>query len=219
MRFFQEHCKVILTLFLMTIPFAGLAGIRDDRSSQIQLMATNFGNGVSLGMNFSDHIFVGAEYFSIELTGDGEDTANQEEYDADFANLQLNVRYYPFESSGFYAQAGYVQRNWKFVVTGTGEVGDSAQTADYKLTVEWPSTGANLGLGFNWMADFGLSGGLFLGAITGGKPTAKGEISNESGVINQNDVDKEVDEMYEREKLDERFSTIPLIAFYLGFNF
>ncbi len=213
---FKNVNIIALLLILITIPLSGIAGIRDDRSPQIQLMATTFGTGASMGLNLSDHFYLGAEYYAIALTAKG---ANEEDINGDFATGQLLLRVHPFESSGFYLQAGLVQRNWKFELTHRDTIGSSTETADFKLTMEWPVSATNYAIGFNWVSDFGLSGGLSLGAITGEKPELSGKIENITGPITQEEIDEEVDELYRSEKIDERFSTVLVIGLYLGYNF
>lgn len=206
-----------LLMLLLTLPFVAFAGIRDTRSSQIQLLGSNFGSGLSLGYHFGDMLFLGAEYFSITLESEGENTANEETVKGDFSTTNLHLRFFPFEGSGFYLQGGLISRVWKITVTGTDVIGDSGQSATYELEAKWPSTAINYSLGFNWIADFGLSAGINLGVITGDDPELKGKVDDPS--ISQADVDKEVDEIEEEEKFGETYSTLPIVGLYLGFSF
>lgn len=210
----------LLAIFLVVclMPALGFAGIRSQRPSQVQLESTIvLGSGVALSYNLGDHLLIGADYYAASYEGEGENTDNNETVKADFSTSELFVRYYLFENSGFYLSGASVFRNWKITVTGSDYIGDSGQIANYELTAEWPTTGFGYGLGFNWIADFGLSGGLYLGVLTGGNPELKGKVDN--NLISQADVDKEVDEIEKEEEFGDRYNTISVIRFSIGYNF
>ena len=209
--------KIAIMMLVVGFPFLTFAGIRNKRPIQAQLMgALILGNGVSVGYNLNDHLFLGGEYFSMKLTSKNED--DNDEINIAFSTTQLNARYHLFENSAFYLQAGLAQRNWKVEANGTGDIGLSGVTADYTWTFEWPKTAFSYGLGFNWIADFGLSGGFYLGMLSGSKPTLKGKINHAAGFILQPEIDREINEYYKKNNLD-RFSSIPVIAGYIGYNF
>ena len=199
------------------IPLNGSAGIRSERPSQIQFIARNLGSGASLAYNLGDHILFGANYFATSAEHEGEDTDNNETVNFEFATSELFLRYYLMEDSGFYISGASVFRHWKITVTGTDEIGDSGEVAEYKLTAEWPTTAFSYGLGYQWIMDFGLSLGAYMGMISGGEPELKGEVDDDS--ISQSDVDKEVDEIEEEENFGEKYANVFIAGFSLGFNF
>ena len=215
--FSKKIQSFILFLIVVCLPFSVFAGIRSDRPGQLQYMTTTLGSGLSLGYNLGDHLLFGANYFGITLEGDGDNTANNETAKAEFSTTELMLRYYLFEGSGFYLKGAAVMRNWKFTVTGSDFIGDSGTIANYEMIAEWPTTGVSYGLGFNWIADFGLSGGIYLGMISGGEPELRGKVDN--GAILQEDVDKEIAEIEEEEKFGEKYSNVPIIGAHIGFNF
>jgi hypothetical protein len=208
----------LVLLLAISLPALGHAGIRSERPSQVQIETTlALGSGVALSYNLGDHLLIGANYYAASYEGEGENTDKDETYKADFSTSELYLRYYLFENSSFYFSGASVFRNWKITVTGSDYIGDSGQTANYELTAEWPTAGFAYGLGFNWIADFGLSGGLYLGVLTGGNPELKGKVDND--LISQADVDKEVDEIEKEEKFGDRYNTVSIIRLSIGYNF
>lgn len=215
-----NHLRVLgLLLVGLLIPSLGFAGIRDDRSSEIQVFYTLIlGPGVALAYNLGDHLAVGGAFYAATLEGEGETEENDETYKAEFSTSELFVRIYPFEGAGFYVSAASVFRNWEITLEGTEtDIGGSGQPGDYTVTAEWPDTGVAYGLGYNWIADFGLSWGLYLGALSGGDPELKGE-TDVAGVT-QDDIDRQVKEVEEEENFGERFNTVAVVRLSIGFNF
>ena len=215
-----NHFRIFGILLIgLLLPTLGFAGIRDDRSSEIQAIYTLIlGPGVSIAYNFGDHLAVGGAFYAASFEGEGEAEENDETYKADFSTSELFVRIYPFEGAGFYVSAASVFRNWEISVEGTEtDIGGSGFGGDYTVTAEWPNTGVAYGLGYNWIADFGLSWGLFLGALSGGDPELKGE-TDVAGVT-QDDIDKQVEEVEEEEKFGEKYNTVALVRLSIGFNF
>lgn len=206
-----------LVVMLFILPCMAFAEIRSERPTQIQLVGANLGGGVQLGYNLGDHFLVGADYIVLNTEGEGEETENNETYKINFATSGLYLRYYPFSAAGFYVSAASIFRTWKITVEGNDEIGDSGERADYELTAEWPQGAVRYGLGFNGTASFGLSGGIFLGMISGGEPTLKGKV--DSDLISQEDVDKEIDEIEKEEKFGEKYSNVAYIALSIGYNF
>lgn len=212
------HKIISILLVIAALPFLTFAGTRSDRPSQVQLMATALGSGVSLGYNLGNHFLFGANYYGITAEEPTGVTENKETAKFEFSTTELMLRYYPFEDGGFYLQGSSIFRNWMITVSGyDSDFQGSTKATNYELKAEWPSSAISYGLGFNWIADFGLSGGLYIAAITGGEPELRGKVDDPT--ILQSYVDSAVDEMEQREKFGEKYSTIINIGATIGFNF
>ncbi len=208
-------CILIAALIL---PMIGFAGTRDDRSIEILLQGNVLlGSGASVAYNLGDHLTFGVGHYAASFEGDGETEENNETYEADFATSELFIRFYFFENAGLYISGALVSRDWEVAVSGydSTDIG-GGPPGNYTVTATWPNTGTAYGLGYNWTAGFGLTLGGFLGAVTGGEPELKGE--TDSGAT-QDQVDAHVDEVAEEEGFGEKYNTIPIVRFQIGYSF
>ena len=81
--------------------------------------------------------------------------------------------------------------DWRENAAVTGEVGDSGVTARISYKTTFSSTGLLYGLGGNWIADFGLSGGFGFGRIATEPPSVEIEITETPEGQEVSDADNE----------------------------
>ena len=131
------------------------------------------------------------------------------------ANTQLLVlRLSPF-SGAFYLTAGPAFVEWRENAAVTEEVVDSGVTARISYKTTFPSTGLLYALGWNWIADFGLSGGFGFGRIAAEPPSVEIEITEipEGQEVSDADIEKH------RQYLIDANVTITYIVLAIGWNF
>lgn len=198
---------------------ADSGGARTENPFQLQASGSNLGVGGEIGIHLASWFYIGAESYSFHEDGEGEQDDKDVEppkISADFDTAMASVRLSPFSWSGFYFQLGSVSRDWLWTITGKGYLGDdTTNIAEWHAEIEWPITGAYYGVGFNWIADFGLSGGFGGGTIVGGPPKVT-KVEVDHPAVSQDDIDKASDEL---ENDLERFNNIPFAHIRIGFNF
>lgn len=205
---------LISTAFFCLVSMNGFAA--DKKPIQLQLLGTTVGSGFSGGYHFNDIFFAGLDYSSISLESSSTDESGTVTVELDFVTQILLLRASPFSGS-FYLQAGAVMRNWEVKGQGASLIGDSGQSGIVDAKVTFPSPAYNFSLGWNWIAGFGLSGGIGLGIIMGGEPDVELTATAESGPpIPEEEVEKE-----EKEFKDEMaaYKTFPYIVGTIGWNF
>jgi len=213
----MKKSKIMFAFFLITLVYSfstiNAESNRAKKPTEGQAVITNLGAGIHGGHYFLDgRLFVGMDFFSAALSAsEDSDTGGTINMDLSLATTLLDVRYHLFESSGFYLQGGLASRNWK--LEGTSK--DVNGRDEFNITVEWPSIGTLVGIGGNWVADFGLSGGVSLGFLMGGAPTLDGE-DNSAGGVYQAELDSELSQA---EDLFSQYANTPLISAYIGWSF
>ncbi|MGK5091424.1 hypothetical protein WDW89_05315 [Deltaproteobacteria bacterium TL4] len=182
---------------------------------QIQLAATTVGPGLHAGYHINDVIFLGLEATSTSISQSSTDAAGTVEATLDFSTQVVMLRVSPFKGS-FFLQGGVVNRSWTVEASGTSLIGDSGEEGVLAVKVDFPSPAFNVGLGWNWIADFGLSGGLGFGVISGGNPTVDMEAAGVYSVIPDEEIQKEEDDFADSMSA---FATFPYVHINIGWNF
>ncbi|RLA07683.1 MAG: hypothetical protein DRQ51_05280 [Gammaproteobacteria bacterium] len=184
-----------------------------DRPIQLQVMTSTVGTGIHGGYHINDKFYVGLDHTSYDTKIDDDSSNSSVEVKLKFNTNILLARYAPF-GNVFYLQAGLVNRSWDVDAVGTEEIGDSGVVARVDANVSFPSTALNVGVGWNWIAKFGLSGGFGVGIINGGAPEV--DLSVNNNTISDADIKKEEDEF---EDDLSAFSTFPYLHGFIGYNF
>ncbi len=214
---FNNIKALVVLLATLILPTISFAGTRDDRTIEILLQGNLvLGSGASVAYNLGDHLTFGVGHYVASLEGDGETEENNETFEADFSTSELFIRLYFFENAGLYISGAFVSRDWEVAVSGFDDDIAGAGAGNYTITATWPNTGAAYGVGYNWTARFGLTLGGFLGAVTGGDPELKGETDI---AVTQDQLDQQIDEIAEEEEFDEKYNTIPIVRFQIGYSF
>ena len=213
---------LVIALFLTTssLVFAG-GKERGQTPLQIQGMGTYpLGSGVSVGLHLAEVLYIGAESLSgshsDSETVEGDYGTETYDWKIDLKTTLFILRLSPFSGSGFYLQAGSVNRDWKYVLNFKSQIGDSVQVETGSAVVKWPTSGTNTALGWNWIAG-NLSWGFGIGKIEGAAPTVEVTLDNPALQASlQADIDKEEEEINEKLK---QFKSIPYGFLHLGLNF
>ena len=141
-----------------------------ERPYQAQIiLLSSLGSGISLFYNFKNDIWFGID--SQSTSGSVSSTTStgiKSEVNINFSTNYLNARYYLFESMpSFFIQGGLVSRSW------TIELVESREFNNDKLgtyNTKYPGSAINIGFGWNWISDQGISGGIHFINIVGGSP-------------------------------------------------
>ena len=137
---------------------------------QVQIIIlSSLGSGISLYYNFKNDIWFGID--SQSTSGSASSTTStgiKSEVNFNFNTNYLTARYYLIESMpSFFIQGGLVSRSW------TIELVESRASNNDKLgtyNTKYPSSAINIGLGWNWISDQGMSGGIHFIGVIGGSP-------------------------------------------------
>ena len=206
--------KVLLVAVLCSFSIS-TAYAADKKPIQIQLGGNLIGTGLGVGYHVNDVVFIGLDYMTASMESESTDTSGTVKQELDFSTQIFLARISPFSGS-FYFQAGLVSRNWEASATGVSQIGDSSGVGVVTAKATFPSTGYAFGLGWNWIADFGLSGGLGFGLISGGVPEADLSAVATAGTFNQEDLDEE-EKKFQKDM--EVFSSFPYAGITIGWNF
>ena len=124
------------------------------------------------------------------------------------------LRLSPF-SGAFYLTAGPAFLDWTENGAETGELADSEVTARISWKTTFPSSGLLYALGWDGIADFGLSEGFGFGYIAAEPPSVEIEITEipEGQEVNDADIEKH------RQYLIYASRTITYIVLAIGWNF
>jgi hypothetical protein len=205
---------IFLLLVFVFVLNSAYAGERQ-RPIQLQLMNSITGFGFHAGYHLNDKFYFGLENTSISFDSDDDGGADSDvEVKLDFSTSSILARYAPFAGI-FYLQAGIVQRSWDVEAKGSEKIGDSGREAEVKADISFPSNAFSVGVGWNWIAKFGLSGGVGFGLINGGAPTVDSLTVNDN-TISQSDINKEKEEF---EDDLSKFKNFPYVNGFIGFNF
>jgi hypothetical protein len=137
---------------------------------QVQIiLLSSLGSGISLYYNFKNDIWFGIDSQSTSGSASSTfTTGTKSEVNVNFSTNYLNARYYLIESMpSFFIQGGLVSRSW------TIELVESRVSNNDKLgtyNTKYPGSAINIGFGWNWISDQGMSGGIHFINIVGGSP-------------------------------------------------
>ncbi len=157
---------------------------------------------------------------------------------------EVFVSYSPF-SNGFFTKIGLMYRSWKFdgLMTNNGyvlsncrsetlgnvdcpdeeelpsEIADLPDTGEdlANIYIEWPNFATDISLGWNWIGDFGISGGIEAGAWIGSSPQISYELITE--ISDDNIIEDLENEIAKIQKRLDNFAILPHITLSLGYNF
>jgi hypothetical protein len=121
----------------------------------IQAVQTGIGEGISLVYYYSNKISFGfdslnrkEEEAKISVSGEQKRILERE-----LSTTLTYGRYHPFSGS-FYMQFGFVNRDW-LIESQWKTTSDNKNTVKYIAT--YPDSTTNVGIGWNWIMDIGLS--------------------------------------------------------------
>ena len=146
---------------------------------QVQIiLLSSLGSGISLYYNFKNDIWFGIDsqsrsksaYSTSTFVG-GYKTETYSKANANFSTNYLNARYYLFESMpSFFIQGGLVSRSWTIELVESREFNNDRWEPNGKYNSKYPGSAINIGFGWNWISDQGISGGIHFIKIVGGSP-------------------------------------------------
>jgi len=132
------------------------------------ILLSSLGSGISLYYYFKNDIWFGIDSQSTSLSETAISGDRKYEGILDFITNYLNVRYYLIESTpSFFIQGGLVSRSWSMETVET-KVSSNEKIGTYKT--KYPSSALSIGLGWNWISDEGISGGIHFISLNGGNP-------------------------------------------------
>ena len=132
------------------------------------ILLSSLGSGISLYYYFKNDIWFGIDSQSTSLSETAISGDRKYEGILNFSTNYLNVRYYLIESTpSFFIQGGLVSRSWTIETVSTRVSGNN-KIGTYKT--KYPSSALNIGLGWNWISDQGISGGIHFINLVGGSP-------------------------------------------------
>ena len=140
---------------------------------QVQIILfSSLGSGISLYYNFKNDIWFGIDSQSTSASASSTfTTGTKSEVNVNFSTNYLNARYYLFESMpSFFIQGGLVSRSWTIELVESREFNNDRWEPNGKYNSKYPGSAINIGFGWNWISDQGISGGIHFIKIVGGSP-------------------------------------------------
>ena len=146
---------------------------------QVQIILfSSLGSGISLYYNFKNDIWFGIDSQSRSKSASSTSTfvgewktGTNSEANANFSTNYLNARYYLIESMpSFFIQGGLVSRSWTIELVESREFNNDRWEPNGKYNSKYPGSAINIGFGWNWISDQGISGGIHFIKIVGGSP-------------------------------------------------
>ena len=139
---------------------------------QVQIILfSSLGSGISLYYNFKNDIWFGIDSQSTSGSASASSstsTGTKSEVNVNFSTNYLNARYYLIESMpSFFIQGGLVSRSWTIELVES-RVSNNETLGTY--STKYPGSAINMGLGWNWISDQGMSGGIHFIGVIGGSP-------------------------------------------------
>ena len=134
------------------------------------ILLSSLGSGVSLYYNFKNDIWFGIDSQSTSASATTTSSSGNTKYEGDlnFSTNYLSARYYLVESMpSFFIQGGLISRSWT-METVSIKASNNEKIGTY--ITKYPSSALNIGLGWNWISDQGISGGIHFISIVGGSP-------------------------------------------------
>lgn len=189
----------------------GFSGAGVAKPTQVQLVAGSVGIGVGVGYFFNSQLYGGWDFRVASAARTTSSGSYDYEATANFATHIFLARYSIWQDNPFYLQGGLAYRDWDTRATSF-ERGTNTKVAT--LEVEFPAIAFNYGVGWNWIADSGFSGGLGLSLLSGGPPTVK--IKENRRVLSDAAIK---DQENDAEEIFSAFANVPLLTFNTGWNF
>ena len=144
--------------------------------SQIILLSS-LGSGISLFYNLKNNIWFGIDSQNYSALKSGSNYTYNSESIYNISTTYLNARYYLLEfMPSFFIQGGYISRSWTIENVATKRSTSSLSTVETK----YPNNALNAGLGWNWISNQGISGGIHFISIVGGGPTHTYSIASDT---------------------------------------
>ena len=136
---------------------------------QVQIILfSSLGSGISLYYNFKNDIWFGIDSQSTSASATSSNRSTKYEGNLNFSTNYLSARYYLVESMpSFFIQGGLISRSWT-METVSIKASNNEKIGTY--ITKYPSSALNIGLGWNWISDQGVSGGIHFISIVGGSP-------------------------------------------------
>ena len=173
------------------------------------ILLSSLGSGISLYYYFKNDIWFGIDSQSTSASATSSNGSTKYEGNLNFSTNYLSARYYLVESMpSFFIQGGLISRSWT-METDSIKVSNNEKIGTYKT--KYPSSALNIGLGWNWISDEGISGGIHLISLNGGNP--RNTYQMESDWV----CDDDCKESYET-AVDE-FTPTATLHLNLGYNF
>ena len=133
------------------------------------ILLSSLGSGISFYYNFKNDVWFGIDSQSTSDSGSAtSSTGTKSEVNVNFSTNYLNARYYLIKSvPSFFIQGGLVSRSWTIEVVESS-VSNNETLGTY--ITKYPASAINMGLGWNWISDQGMSGGIHFIGVIGGSP-------------------------------------------------
>ena len=134
------------------------------------ILLSSLGSGISLYYYFKNDIWFGIDSQSTSASATTTSSSGNTKYEGNlnFSTNYLSARYYLVESMpSFFIQGGLISRSWTMETVST-KVSNNDKIGTYKT--KYPSSALNIGLGWNWISNQGVSGGIHFISIVGGSP-------------------------------------------------
>ena len=134
------------------------------------ILLSSLGSGISLYYYFKNDIWFGIDSQSTSASASATSSSGNNKYEGNlnFSTNYLSARYYLIESMpSFFIQGGLISRSWT-METVSIKASNNEKIGTY--ITKYPSSALNIGLGWNWISDQGMSGGIHFIGIVGGSP-------------------------------------------------
>ena len=134
------------------------------------ILLSSLGSGISLYYYFKNDIWFGIDSQSTSASATTTSSSGNTKYEGNlnFSTNYLSARYYLVESMpSFFIQGGLISRSWT-METVSIKASNNEKIGTY--ITKYPSSALNIGLGWNWISDQGVSGGIHFISIVGGSP-------------------------------------------------
>ncbi len=213
MKKYMVTSIIILWLSICYAAIGHADNARKERTVHFGVMGSIIGSGGFFGLQIFEMIYLGGNFTSFAY--DEKNSDETELIELDLSTQTALLRIYPISDWSFFFQGGYVSRDWKIQGWSYDSNDDGTIHPDewVKATLTFPKSASMVGLGFEWIADWGLTFSLGINAIIGDAPEV--EIESGSDAV-QEDIDREEENL---EKEAEGLETIPQVYLSLGYAF
>lgn len=167
---------------------------RNQKRIQLQFLSSTLGSGLGAGWYISPSLYTGIENYKDELSvSTGTLTVAVK-----FNTTLIFVRHFTSNDSGFYLQGGLAQRDWN--------VSGENSSTNHEAKIVWNDTIPNFGVGWSWIGDSGISGGIQISKIIGsaGKVTTTNATSYQEANYGT---------------ISASYASLMILGFSVGYNF